>query len=113
MVVGTGIVDLFVGGSRSLKEKRAVLRRILGRTKNAFNVSIAEVGAYNSWKRCRIGFSMVGNEKGFVNSKMDKIVNFIEGLQLADVIGVSREISTVSDAWGSDGDDGIDGLPQS
>lgn len=112
MVVGTGIVDLFVGGSRSLKEKRAILRRILGRTRNEFNVSIAEVDAHNSWQRCRIGFSVVGNEKGFVNSKMDKIVNFIEGLHLADVMDVTMEMYTISDAWKSGGDDGIDGFSQ-
>ena len=106
MVVGTGIIDLYVGGSRSLKEKRSVLRRILGRTRNEFNVSIAEVEAYNNWKRCRIGFSVVGNERGFVNAKMDKIINFIEGLNLVDIVNVTMEVYTVSDAWGTGGNDG-------
>jgi len=108
MVVGTGIMDLFVGGSRSLKEKRAVLRRVLGRTRNEFNVSIAEAEAYNDRKRCRIGFSVVGNERGFVSSKMDKIVNFIEGLHLVDVVDVKMELYAISDAWGSSRDDGAD-----
>jgi uncharacterized protein YlxP (DUF503 family) len=76
MVVGWGIIDIVVEGSRSLKEKRSVVRRILGRTKNTFNVSIAEVGAYNDWKRCQIGFSVAGNERGFVQSKMDKNCKF-------------------------------------
>jgi len=113
MVVGTGIVDLFVEGSRSLKEKRSVLKRILGRTKNEFNVSIAEVGGYNDWKRCRVGFSVVGNERGFVNSKMDKIVNFIEGLNLADVVNVTIELYGISDVVGGRGDHEIDGLSKS
>jgi len=113
MVVGTAIVDLFIGGSRSLKEKRSVLRRILGRTRNEFNVSIAEVEAYNNWKRCRIGFSVVGNERGFVDSKMNKIMNFIEGLNLADIIDVEMEIYTVSGAWGTGGSDGTDKFQES
>jgi uncharacterized protein YlxP (DUF503 family) len=113
MVVGTGIMDLLVGGSRSLKEKRSVLRRILGRTKNTFNVSIAEVGGYDDWKRCRIGFSVVGNERGFVNSKMDKLVNFIEGLNLADVVNVTIEMYSISDATDGCGDRGIDEFPKS
>ena len=113
MVVGTAIVDLFVGGSRSLKEKRSVLRRIVGRTRNEFNVSIAEVEAYNNWKRCRIGFSVVGNERGFVNAKMDKITNFIEGLNLADIVDVKMEIYTVSDTWGTGGSDGADKFQES
>jgi len=113
MVVGTGIVDIVVEGSRSLKEKRAVLRRILGRTKNRFNISIAEVGNCNDWKRCRIGFSVVGNERSFVNSKVDKVVNFIEGLNLADVVDVNIEMYNISDAWSSCRDDGIDEFQES
>ena len=107
MVIGTGIIDIFVKGSRSLKEKRAILRRILGRTKNAFNISIAEIGEYNDWKRCRIGFSMVGNERRFINSKMDKVVNFVEGLNLADIVNVEIEIYNVSDAWSGCEQDGF------
>ncbi|MDO9514634.1 MAG: DUF503 domain-containing protein [Syntrophales bacterium] len=113
MVVGTGIMDVFVGGSRSLKEKRSVVRRILGRTKNTFNVSIAEVGAYDDWKRCRIGFGIVGNERGFVNSKMDKVVNFIEGLNLADIVNVSIEMYSISGAWTGCGDHRIDEFQES
>lgn len=112
MIVGTGIMDVVVGGSRSLKEKRSVVRRILGRTRNEFNVSIAEVGAYDSWKRSLIGFGVVGNEKGFVNAKMDKIVNFIEGLNLVDIVGVATEIYGVSDTRDDRGDYGIDDVPK-
>jgi len=97
MVVGTGIIELFVDSSRSLKEKRAVLRSILSRTKNKFNISIAEVGDLDDWKRCKIGFSLVGNERGFINSKVDKVVNFAEGLQLAHIVNVDIEIYSISD----------------
>jgi uncharacterized protein YlxP (DUF503 family) len=113
MVVGSGIMDVVVGGSRSLKEKRSVLRRILGRTRNEFNVSIAEVGAYNDWKRCRIGFSVVGNERGFVNSKMDKVLNFIESLNLADVVNVTTEMYSISDVWDGCGDHRVDEFQES
>jgi len=113
MVVGWGIIDIVVEGSRSLKEKRSVVRRILGRTKNTFNVSIAEVGAYNDWKRCQIGFSVVGNERGFVQSKMDKIANFIEGLHLADVIHVTMELCSISPTRDGCGDYIIDEFQES
>ncbi len=81
--------------------------------KNRFNISIAEVGAYNNWKRCLIGFSVVGNEGDFVNSKMDKVVNFIEGLNLADVVNVTIEMYSISDAWNGCGDHRIDEFPES
>lgn len=108
MVVGTGIIDIFVTESRSLKEKRSVLRRILSRTKSAFNISIAEVGEYDDWKKCRIGFSMVGNERSFINSKMDKVVNFVEALNLADIVCVDTEICNISDVYNDRAGDGLD-----
>jgi len=97
MVVGIGIIEIFIVESRSLKDKRSVLRRIISRTQNKFPLSIAEVGDNDEWKRGKIGFAFVGNDRGFVNSKLDKIVQFIEGLNVAHVIESRIELINVSD----------------
>jgi len=86
MVVGSGIIDLWISESASLKEKRAVLRRLLKKTQSEFNVSIAEVGDNDHWRRAKIGFSVVGNDQRFINAKIDHILNFIDRLQLAEVV---------------------------
>jgi uncharacterized protein YlxP (DUF503 family) len=98
MVVGVGILEICIVDSRSLKEKRGVLRRIMQRTQNKFNVSIAEIGNHDSWKRGTIGFSVVGNDKSFVNSMMDTILKFIDDLKLAEVVSSKIEITTISHA---------------
>ncbi len=97
MVVGTGLIDLRIPESGSLKEKRGVLSRIIRRTQNKFNVSIAEVGDNDHWRRARIGFSVVGNDKPYINAKMDHILNFIDQLLLADVVRSRIEIVSFSD----------------
>ncbi|OPX37295.1 MAG: hypothetical protein B1H13_13015 [Desulfobacteraceae bacterium 4484_190.3] len=86
MVVGVRIIEVFIANSRSLKEKRGI-----------FNISIAEIGDQNSWKRGRIGFAVVGNDRNFVNSMINKILRFIEDLQLVEVIRSKMEIITISD----------------
>ncbi len=96
MVVGSGIIDLWIAGSNSLKGKRGVLSRILKRTQNEFNISIAEVGENDHWKRAQIGFSVVGNDQRHINGKMDHIINFIDSLRLAEVVNTRMEISHVS-----------------
>ena len=96
MVVATGIVEIYVHESRSLKEKRAVLRRMTHRIQNTFNVSVAEVGGGDHWKRSIIGFSMVGNERAFINSKVDKLISFIEKMNLADIVNTHVEIVAIS-----------------
>jgi uncharacterized protein YlxP (DUF503 family) len=98
MVIGSGLIELWIAESRSLKEKRGVLKRILQRTRNTFNVSIAEVGENDSWKRAKVGFCIVGNDSRYVNGKVDHILSFIDDLQLAEVLNSRIEIVTISDA---------------
>ena len=97
MVVGTGLIDLMIPESGSLKEKRSVLKRIIHRTQNEFNVSIAEVGDNDIWRRARIGFSVVGNDQSDINAKMDHILRFIDRLELAEVIRSRFEIVSYDD----------------
>jgi len=98
MFVGIGIIDVFIAESRSLKEKRGVLKSIIKRTQNEFNISIAEVGRHDDWKRGEIGFSIVGNDRRLVNSKLDKVLRFIDDLYLAEVLNCRIEITSFDDA---------------
>ena len=97
MVVGAGLVDLWIPECRSLKEKRSVLAKILKRTQNTFNVSIAEVGDNDSWKKAKIGFCVVGNDRRYINAKVDHIFNYIEEMGIAQVIGSNLEITSYSE----------------
>jgi len=103
MVIGIGIVDIFIAESRSLKEKRGVLRRIIGRTQSKFSLSIAEIGHNDEWKRARIGFAIVGNDRSFINSRLDKVLQFIEGLHIAGVVDSRIELISMSDSAGAGG----------
>jgi len=98
MVIGSGIIDLLIVESRSLKEKRGVLSRILKRTQNEFNISIAEIGQNDNWKRARIGFSLVGNDRRYINGKIDHILKFIDSLHLAEVLNSKIEITSLPDS---------------
>jgi len=95
VTVGIARVTLFVAGSHSLKEKRAVLRRVKDLVQQKFNVSIAEVGAGEVWQRAVLGMSMVGNDRRFVESALDEVVALIRAK--AEVLDVQRELQTFSD----------------
>lgn len=92
MVIGICQIDLIIHNSNSLKEKRQVLKALIERVKNRFNVSAAEVGDNDVWQRSQIGLSVVGNDSSHINSMLDKILNFIESLHLAEVIDHRIEI---------------------
>jgi len=92
MVVGLGHITLRIHACRSLKEKRKVVKSMIGRIRNNFNVSIAEVGSNDVHKKAEIGFAVVGNEKMLVNSKVDKIFNFSEATGLAEITHTEMEL---------------------
>lgn len=92
MVIGLCRITLALHDNHSLKGKRQVLKSIIGKVKNSFNVSIAEVGENDIWQRAVLGVAAVGNDRHFINSKMDKVTNLIEGLNMAEVISRDLEI---------------------
>jgi len=92
MVVGFGIIRFRLHDCHSLKDKRRVIKAIISRLRNAFNASVAEVGSNDVYQRAEIGFALAGNDRMLVNSKIDKLLNFVEELGLAEVVDSELEI---------------------
>jgi len=92
MVIGVCQINISIPGAHSLKDKRQVLKSLTSRVKGSFNASVAEVGDNDIWQSAAIGISVVGNDRGFVNSVIDKIIDFIEGLKTVEIVGHEIEI---------------------
>ena len=92
MVVGCGRITLRIHDSRSLKAKRKVVRAVVARLRNHFNASVAEVGDNDVHQRALIGVATVGNDTGVVNAKLDKMLDLIEDLGLAELVDARMEI---------------------
>jgi uncharacterized protein YlxP (DUF503 family) len=95
MIVGICHLDLIIPENHSLKGKRQVIRRIIDRVKFRFNVSIAEVGDNDLWQRAQLGMTLVGNNRQFVNSSLDRVVNYIESMNIAEIAHSELEILAV------------------
>ena len=77
MNVGVCRIELRLPENLSLKGKRQVLKSITARTKNRFNVSIAEVGDQNLWQLATLGICCVSNNSRYTNEVLSKVVDFI------------------------------------
>ena len=85
-------VDLRAAYVHSLKEKRMIVKSIIGRLQNKFNVSIREVENQDLHQRISIGIVKLElNSKDSDQSK-DKILNFIEENCEAEIIDIESEI---------------------
>lgn len=85
MVVGVLRLELKLHAAQSLKEKRAVVKRVLGRCRERFPVSCAEVGAQGLWQLSELGFTMVAVDEPSIDRVFQKIEGEIESLGLADI----------------------------
>jgi len=97
MVVGVCQILLSLPGVTSLKAKRSIVRKVLDRTKNRFNVSAAEVGQQDAHRRATLGFAVVSGDRRHANSMLDSIASFVSWRKRAfEGQTVSRSASGVS-----------------
>ena len=78
MIIGACSLKLRVFEANSLKEKRHVLKSIIGRIQSRFNVSIAEIDLNNSWQTTVIGFTCVSNDRNHANQILSNVIKFID-----------------------------------
>jgi uncharacterized protein len=77
MIVGVLTTQLHLQGIGSLKEKRSIVKSLIGRLKSRFNVSASEVDHQDSKTSAVIGIAVVSNNSRFVNEQLDKIIDFM------------------------------------
>jgi hypothetical protein len=78
MIVAVMTVELYLLGSTSLKDKRAVLRRLKDRLSNKFNISITEVDHQDKWQRAQLGIAQVGSDYKYLEKSMNTIFSIID-----------------------------------
>lgn len=91
MIIGACSIKFYLHESRSLKEKRRVVRAIKDRLKNNFNVSVAEVGDLDNWQSLHIGISAVGSDRPYMDGLMTKVVDAIDRMNLAEITDCKTE----------------------
>lgn len=92
MTIGSCKVYLSADWVNSLKEKRMVVKSIIEKTKNKFNVAISEVDKQDIHKSIVIGFVCVTTEASHANSIIDNVINFIEKITDAVIDNIEIEI---------------------
>jgi len=95
MVIGIGKITLGLSDCHSLKDKRKIVKSMIAKVQNTFNASVAETGLNDVHQRSEIGIAMMGNDRRLINSKMDQVFEFVDTLQLAEIIDTEMEIINI------------------
>jgi uncharacterized protein len=92
MFVGSVLVRLLIRESRTLKDKRQVVRSIKDRLRNQFNIAIAEVDELENRQLAVLGIATVGNEAGFVRGVLQQIVEALRRHPIAEFLSHEIEV---------------------
>ncbi|MBI5304503.1 MAG: DUF503 domain-containing protein [Chloroflexi bacterium] len=87
MVIGVCTLELEIPASHSLKDKRHVVKSLIARVRNEFNVAVSEVDSHDAWQAATIALVTVSTDAQYAHGLLEKAVDFIERQRLDAVIG--------------------------
>ena len=71
-------LTFYISQATSLKDKRQVCRSLIDRTRQRFNVSVAEVGTQELHQILTIGIAVVSGDKSHAQQSIDEIIRFMD-----------------------------------
>ena len=77
MLVGVMKVQMYMQGIASLKDKRHIVKSVIGRLQSRFNVSVSEVEHQDSKTLAVLGIAVVSNDAVFIDQQLDSILAFM------------------------------------
>lgn len=90
MVVGVCTIILQLPGDGSLKGKRRVIKSVIARLRQEFNLSVAEVGSQDNWQQAVLGLACVSSDQSYAHGLLERAVQWVEesrlDVQLVDYV---------------------------
>jgi uncharacterized protein YlxP (DUF503 family) len=90
MWVGWIEFDILLGPVHSLKEKRSVVRPLLAELRRRFDVSVAEVGDQDQYRRTRIGVGLVSADRAHLVEVLAAVERFVAGLPEIELLSARQ-----------------------
>lgn len=87
MTIGVLQMDFLIPESRSLKDKRRIMKSLKQLLHNRFNCSVAEIEFTEKWGRSRLAACVVSGDSRHANEQLNEIARFAaekNGLELLD-----------------------------
>ncbi len=91
-VIGLLTIELHFPYSRSLKEKRMVVKAIKDRLRKRFNVAVAETGFQELWQRAVVSVVSVGSERRGFEDVLEVIARDIEERFPSELVDINIEL---------------------
>jgi uncharacterized protein YlxP (DUF503 family) len=80
MTVGVSSFELHIPSSRSLKDKRRVVKSLIERIHQRFRVSIAETNFHDLHQRAEISMAVVTNGESEMESLLEEVRSMVDSV---------------------------------
>ena len=91
MHTATAKLIFYIPHSISLKDKRQVCRSLVDKTRQRFNVSVAEVDTQDAHQTLTIGVATVSGNIAHARNSLDEIIRYMEVHAGAELMEVERD----------------------
>jgi len=88
-------ITLHLPGCHSLKEKRQVIKSVMARVRQRFEVAIAEVDEQDRWQIAKLGVSCVSNSSQHIDEILGRVLRYIEETR-PDVQVTNSEVEIIN-----------------
>ncbi len=91
MAVSRLLVELWIPGSRSLKEKRKVISSIRDRLGARNHLALAELDDQDKWQRAVLGIVSIGSSASRTRQSMEWVLDMLDEEPRVEVLGTQLE----------------------
>ncbi len=95
MLIATVKIKIHLPWVHSLKEKRMVVKSLIAKLGNKFNVSVAEIEEQNIHQIAVLGVAGIAGDAAMADSVIDHVLNFTEENTEGEIISVEREVISI------------------
>jgi hypothetical protein len=82
----------YIPHAASLKDKRQVCRSLIDKTRQRFNVSIAEVDTQDVHQTLTIGIAVISGDAAHAQQSLDAVIRFMEGNADAELTKIEEGV---------------------
>jgi len=87
----SAMLTFHIPHATSLQDKRQVRRSLVDKTRQRFNVSVAEVGTQDIYQTLTLGIAVVSGDAAHARQSLDEVIRFMEEHADAELIGIDKE----------------------
>jgi len=93
IVIGLATIELYIAYSHSLKTKRRLVKSVLARLHNRFNLGTAELGYLDRPQQALLGLVCVSNDRRYAEGLLQKALNALETWRVdAEIVATQIEM---------------------